>query len=1193
MNEQELLEQAISAMEAQRPLLGDAVVNPAIAALREKLSALQMQASAGQRKQVTVLFADLVGFTSLAEKMDAEQVGDLIAALWQRLDAAILHNGGIIDQHIGDAVVAVWGAGESQENDAERAVHTALALHNEIKQLSSDPSQPLRLRVGIHTGLVYVTPADTPGRLNITGTPLQLAETIQHAAPPGGILISQDTLAHVRGVFSVVPQKALDSKETPTPLQVYQVVSARPRAFRMGTRGIEGIETRMVGRDDELGRMKHIFQNIITNSEFCLVTISGDAGIGKTRLVHEFDQWADSLPVRVRYFKGRAGLDMQRTPYSLLRDLFVFRFQILDTDDKPTVWQKVEQGVAEALPDVESEKVRLYAHFIGHLIGFDFSDSPLLSSILSDSRQLRNRAISYMCEYFQGFCRRSAVLILLEDIHWADDASLEAIQTLAESLAGYPALIVCTTRPQLFEHKPNWPQRGAGDRGESGLTAELVPLDPLAPEATRELVQHILQKVPEMPEALIELMTSSAEGNPFYIEELTKMLIEDGVIVKGEDTWQVDTSRLTSARVPATLTGVLQARLDSLQMRERLALQSAAVIGPTFWDAAVAHLFSPVERPAGSGPIDEILSGLRFKEMIFRRDKSVFAGTLEYIFKNAVLREVTYESISKRERRVSHARVAEWLMQITEQSGRSGEYARLVAEHFERAGDSQQASTWYLTAARQAAGRFALADAALCYSRALELAPADDLPARYEILSGREKVYDLQAERLLQQQDLDALRSLAEKSSDPRSPILVALRSANFGFVTSSFAPALRDAEEALSLAEGLGDNELQARAALEAGQVHWRLSEYQAAKEKLHSALTLSRLAGAPALEAEALRNLGVIEQDQGNYPQAGAFFQQTLTLYQRLGDRVGEANTYSSLGNLAIDLSDHASSCAYHEMALQLRREIGDRRGQARSLGSLGFIASDQGDYTGSKNYFEQALRLFRQIDDRQGEAVALVNLGNDAITTGDYAAAAQYQEQALRIQREINERQGQCVALDNLSLLHHYMDEQPQALEYALQALEIARAANLRHYLGYIYDHQAHALLSMGRAEEAESLYRDSLTLRRELGEHTLALESLSGLVRVHLFKKNIPAALQEAHELYNALQGASLDGMVEPFRCYLSVAQAMQAAGDAQAKEVLTQAARLLNERAAKILDPELRRKFLENVPAHRSLMEMAK
>ncbi|HZU87027.1 MAG TPA: tetratricopeptide repeat protein, partial [Anaerolineaceae bacterium] len=1122
---------------------------------------------------------------AMAEKMDAEQVGDLMDTIWQRLDTLIYEHGGLIDKHIGDAVVAVWGAGEAQENDPEQAVHTALALQNEINLISAERSQPIRMRMGIHTGLVYVTPGDAPGRYNITGMPLQMAESIQRAAPPGGILITYDTLVHIRGVFNVTTLEPLDLKDIPNPVQIYLVRSARPRAFRMGTRGIEGIETRMIGRDTELQRLKDLFVAVTSNATMRMVTITGEAGVGKSRLLHEFDQWVDSIPQRVRYFKGRAGLDMQRTPYSLLRDLFAFRFQILDTDDTRTVWQKMENGVAEALPPEKSDKSNLYAHFIGHLIGFDFSQSPLLSGILSDSRQMRNRALEYIAEYFHSFCTRLPVMILLEDIQWADQASLEAIQTLADNLENCPVLILCTARPQFYERserKSKWTERG-----------EQLYLNPLSPQSTRELVQHILQKISQIPEALIELMSTSAEGNPFYVEELTKMLIEDGVILKGEETWQVDVSRLTTARVPSTLTGVLQARLDSLQTRERQALQSAAVVGPIFWDTALAHLFLPPTDSEHSDLIEEILTGLRAKEMIYRRDKSAFSGTLEYIFKNVVLREVAYESIPKRERRTSHARVADWLIRVTEQSGRQDEYARLVAEHFERAGETLLAAEWYARAAQQAATRFATQEAIYCFSRALELTPSEgeNLSARYSILTGREQMYDLQAERGPQMQDLEAITALAENLPGSSPRIQSALRRANYGLVTGTYGPAIQAAEQAYALAKAAGDLGFQAQATVLWAQAFWRQSEYDLARDKLHTALELSRRAGLLALEAESLRNLGVIEQDQGNYSQAGIYFEQTLTLYQRIGDRVGEANTYSSLGNLAIDLSDHASACAYHEMSLQLRRETGDRRGQARSLGNLGFIASDQGDYAASQGYFEQALRLFRLINDRQGEAVALVNLGNDSMIQGNYVAALAYQEQALKIQREIQNRLGESIALDNLSLLSHYLGDQSKALEYSMQALEIAKTANLRHVMGYIYNHHGHALLELGNPGEAEAAYRLSLQLRREVGEHNLALEALSGLVRVSLYNGDISTAHHTAQELYQAIQNVTLDGMVEPFRCYLTIYQAMHAAGDEQAREVLCTAHQLLHERAAKILDPEQQRMFLENVPAHRQILEL--
>jgi ABC-type oligopeptide transport system substrate-binding subunit/class 3 adenylate cyclase/ribosomal protein L40E/tetratricopeptide (TPR) repeat protein len=669
-----------------------------------------------ERRIVTILFCDVKGSTAMAERLDPEDVMEIMDGAFDVLIEPIVRYEGTVARLMGDAVLAFFGAPMAHEDDPERAIRAALDIIEGAKQYAAELEQErgitgFDVRVGIHTGLVVVGEIGSDLRVEYTamGDAINVAARMEQSAPPGGILITHDTYRHVRGVFDVLPQEPLTVKGRHQLVQTYLVQRAKPRAFRKPMRGVEGIETRMIGRQAELSRLQEAFYTAIEDRELQVFTITGEAGVGKSRLLHEFDLWAELLPQSYFFFKGRALQEMQTVPYSLIRDLFAFRLQIEDTDPLLVVREKLEHGAEAAFGAGEGSQMR--AHFIGRLLGFEFGPSSHLAGVLDDPKQVHDRALTYLVEYFQALASQNPVLILLEDLHCADDSSLDVLNHLALALNNEPIMMACAARPALFERRPHW--------GEGQAFYRRLGLEPLTKRNTRHLLREILQKVDQVPETLSELVVAGAEGNPFFVEELVKMLVEDGVVVKGQERWRVEPSRLRDVRVPSTLQGLLQARLDRLPIEDRTVLQQASVVGRQFWDGAVVRINErAVEGPQEREVLDT-LSDLREREMVFQRETTAFAGTQEYIFKHAVLREVTYQSLLKRLRRIYHGLVADWLM---EQAGeRVGEYTGLIAEHLELAGRAGEAVEWLLQAGDRARELYAHQEAIQAYQRALAL----------------------------------------------------------------------------------------------------------------------------------------------------------------------------------------------------------------------------------------------------------------------------------------------------------------------------------------------------------------------------------------------------------------------------------------------------------------------------------------
>jgi len=946
---------------------GSAALSRALERLLPKGYAERFLAERGkvgkERRMVTILFSDVKGSTQMAENLDPEEWVEVMEGAFDVLIEPIYRYEGTLARLMGDAILAFFGAPIAHEDDPERACRAALEIIEGAQKyaawLEEERGIPgFNVRVGINTGLVVVGEVGSDLRVEYTamGDAVNLAARMEQAAPVGGILISHDTYRHVRGVFDVRPQEPLTVKGKAEPVQTYIVERAKPRAFRMARRGVEGIETRMVGRDAELLMLQDTFRDAMEDAETRVVTVVGEAGVGKSRLLYEFENWIELLPDRIYYFKGRAAPEMQAIPYGIIRDLFAYRFDIRESDSAATVLDKFRTGMAGIL---DADR----ADLVGHLMGFDFSVSTAVRNLLG-SPSFKELAIAYLTNYLRAIAGQPTV-IFLEDAHWADDSSLDLLDHLVTEIPDARLLVVCLTRPLLFERRPNWgdpltsPLDSARDKLRAGVRETYARLDlkPLSRRASRALVSEILQKVDQVPEDLRDLVVDSAEGNPFYVEELVKMLIEDGVIQRGKKRWRVELDRLADVRVPPTLTGVLQARLDSLPREEKEVLQRASVVGRLFWDAAVAELAANDADRLDKNEIAPLLDAVRGRELVFRRERSAFEGAEEYIFKHAVLRDVTYETVLLKLRRLYHAQVAKWLE--TNAGERLGEYLSLIAGHYELAGEQAKAADYLQRSGEELYKVSAFRDAIGAFERALTMLPEGDVVSRAALLVKLGAAY--------------------ERVGD--------------------FLTATQHLEQGLTLAREAGDPQTEVAALNKLGEVAWLQGAYEAAARHVERGLALARERDDRGGTALALWSLGYLAWRRGDFEAADSYLEESLAIYRELGDRLGIADVLTALGVAAQLRREREKAWRYLEKSLAIFKEIGDRRGVAGCLINLGETARQlEKQYEEAGRYYEESLAVSREIDFRRGVAINLLNLGHIHAGLGETEVAWEYFREGL---------------------------------------------------------------------------------------------------------------------------------------------------------------------------------------------------
>ena len=575
------LDAAIAALEAQRPALGDAVADAALGPLRDRRAQLILRAGGEQRKLVTVVFSDLVDFTVLSQTLDAEDVRTIVNRYFQRWYSVIEAQGGVVEKFIGDAVMAVFGLYQAQEDDPERAVRAAVAMTGDLAALNGELDDEygltLSMRVGVDTGEVVVSTLDErPGAdFVVVGETVNRAARLQAAAPPGGVLISADTCRHVSGRFALERRAGLHLKGISAPVDAFLVLAEGSRSFWPERHGVEGVATRTIGRALELRRLQDWFAEVVEEQVWRTVTVVGDAGVGKSRLLFELDHWLAGLSSGVWVLRARASAANAIVPYHLLRDLFANRFEISDSDPPGLVADKWLAGMREGNHEVTDHSL-IAAAWLGFEIG---DDHVAVAGMRHDPRGLSEIGATALEAFLATLTDQAPLVLELEDLHWADEASLDWLERAARRLHEAPVIVVATARPALLQARPHW--------GEGLAHHARLALEPLSRRRSLLLLQEILQRADDVPPAVADFVVTTAEGNPFYTEELVKWLVEQGLIRTG-DRWHVDEAALAGLRVPPTLKGVLQARLDALSPAERDAAQRASVVGRVFWDGAVS-----------------------------------------------------------------------------------------------------------------------------------------------------------------------------------------------------------------------------------------------------------------------------------------------------------------------------------------------------------------------------------------------------------------------------------------------------------------------------------------------------------------------------------------------------------------------------------------------------------------------------
>jgi class 3 adenylate cyclase/tetratricopeptide (TPR) repeat protein len=975
-----------------------------------------------ERRQVTVLFADLSGYTAVAENLDPETVKSLVNGALQRLGQEVTRYGGTVDKYIGDNVMALFGAPVAHEDDAERAVRAALGMQSAMTEVNERLPEGVTfaLRVGLNTGEVLAGAMGDD--YTVVGDTVNVASRLQTAARPGSVTVGERTMRATREAVEYEELEPLDLKGKSEPVPAWEAVCLiAEQALR---RAAPGRESPLVGRDYEIATLESLYERVVRESRPHLVTLIGEAGVGKSRLLSEFERRLAERRPPATLRTGRCLPYGSGIVFWALGEVLREECGIVETDSSEQAWLKLSSYVGGALArrdEPSAEPADRRASTIGRSLGLEIpTDAPQID--YDDPERLRESFFSALRSVIEAMAQSQPLVLAFEDIHWADEGMLDVIEHLAQWVRA-PLMVLCLTRDELLERRPSW---GGGRRNATQLF-----LEPLTTEDARELVTALM---PGNGSELAPVVAERSGGNPLFAEEMVRRIIEEG--------------SAEAAELPETVQAVLAARLDALDPFERRLVQQAAVVGRTFWASSLASVAQAEGRDLGRA-----LTTLQEKDILTQSPEGRLAGERELAFKHVLIRDVAYGMLPKSVRSRKHFEVGAF---IEERAGdRSDEVAALLAEHYGRAaalgsegglakeelGPMRERAVRFLEEAGDAAALLYSNREAVSHYRHARQVGAEGDPAT--LVRAGEKLGDVSLrlgrvdeaigvwEECLEyhrgQEDLERVADLHRKigaglshkgerkaaiehyqkginllkDGPPRLELVRLYEEAAWLYLhTGDNMLAIYASEKALRLAERLGETRAASRAHGIFGRVFGRIGDTEKARSNLERSVELARGSdhGETVLALLALgRHLEISEAETG---LAASAYAEALTIAEQVGDLPAQVELHAAIAQLAVYRADWQQV----EESTEASAELAEREGLVGKL-CLPYVLRAllrwrQGDSAGATKLFRQAHELAEKVGWSELAFQALFGLAIALRDDGDLTGAITALDQAVDV-------------------------------------------------------------------------------------------------------------------------------------------------------------------------------------------------
>ena len=917
-----------------------------------------------ERKVVSVLFCDLVGSTAEAERLDPEDVRAVLSRYHDRVRTELQRWGGTVEKFIGDAVMALFGAPVAREDDPERAVRAALAVREWAQE--SD----VHVRIGITTGQALVAVDSRPelGEAMAAGDVVNTAARLQAAAPVDGILVDTSTFRATERMIEYEPAEPVEAKGKQEPVSVWTVTQARSR-FGVDVRQIGA--TPLVGRERERTVLTEALARVKEERSPQLVTLVGVPGIGKSRLVWELFRHIDAASELVIWRQGRSLPYGEGVAFWALGEIVKGQAGILETDGEDEASAKLERAVGTVVAD-DRDAVWVERH-LRPLVGLDSG---------SDGGGDRDEAFAAWRRFLEALAEQRPLVLVFEDLHFADDGLLDFVDHLADWASGVALLLVATARPELLARRPSW--------GGGKSNAATLSLSPLSDEETAYLVHAVVDRS-VLDADVRQTLVERAGGNPLYAEEFARL------VIAGREP----------AELPETIQGIVAARCDLLPVDEKRLLQDASVVGKVFWLGTLAAI-GAAERWA----LEQRLHALERKEFVRRERTSSVAGETEYAFRHILVRDVAYGQIPRAERAEKHRLAAEWI----ESLGRPDDHAEMLAHHYisalELAAASGAETGAFVKRAREAlrvagdraSGLHAYPSAARFYERAIDFWPEED-PELPELLFSWARALanagDERAEETLER----ASYVLIAAGAAARAAELCALR-AEIEWHRGQRERSREQLERARQLVAEEGPSASKARVLVQASRYFMLAGPTDAAVTLGREALAMAESLGLEDVRADALNNIGSARHFSGD-PGGVADLEESIAI-AKAADLPELGRAYNNLATVVEELGDVQRSRELRRQAAITAERFGKHRVARFSAAVLIFDDFNAGNWDAFVTKAREFLDESEQLGGSYQDAYFLATFARIAAARGEDASALAYLEQALALASEAGDPQ-----------------------------------------------------------------------------------------------------------------------------------------------------------------------------------------